>query len=131
MNIFQYESVAITGFDETRTRKDGDTKFHHVHLSLSKTPSASWAKDFNESWSQNMYMMKRHAQVTGDCIVVTCMMEELDSEFKAELRKVVSEVDDRHNKLAKAEHDQKIQAAKDQQADKQKIAEAAKKFNDD
>lgn len=128
MNIAQYENITITDMDSAHTSREPGTALHNVHLRLSARPSPDWATDFTITWKEHIYGTKRKARMDGATVIITCALEELP-EHKAELLKVMAEVDARQQ--AAAIQAQKVKEAVEKAArqDRQKIEQAANLFN--
>lgn len=129
MRITRYEPITITGMDADRTRKDEQSALHYAFLSLAPKPTAAWTKDFNETWEQHFYMMKRRAVVQGDGIVVHCVLDELNDGLATELEKIVGEVNERQRALAAQARDEEERAKKAEQEERTRIEEVAARFN--
>lgn len=122
-------NISIVAMDETQTIKDEGSDLYHVWLSLSEAPTSRWVQDFNTSWSDHFYMMKRHALVSGDGLVVRCLLDELGTGLKEELEKVIAQVNKRQRAAAEKEKEDQLKAEVAEREEKQKIADAAKLFN--
>lgn len=129
MNVFQFEHIGIMGMDTNRTTKDDESALYYVYLNLSKSPSAEWAQDFNDTWQRIIYMKKRRAEVSGAFIIIRCALDELEPDHKPELEKVLKEVNERQHAKAKKAYEDELKAKELERDDRKKVEEAAISFN--
>lgn len=127
----QFEPIKIVGLDVEGSRPSGKGALKNIPLKLSAAVSYDWASSFNVHWRQHFYMQKRAADASGDRITVTCMEDELADGLLDELKKVVAETNQVFQAaLDEAAGQEAIKTAKDA-ADRQALADVAKKLNFD
>ncbi|KNG92664.1 hypothetical protein [Pseudaestuariivita atlantica] len=129
MRNTEQASIKITGMDANRTYKF-EGAIYHVYLTLSASPSADWIDDFNRSWRDHFYMMKRHAQVEGAYIRVDCPLVEIETGLKSELGKIIQEVNAREaERISRAEKARTEQEVREKE-ERAMIEATAKRVND-
>lgn len=122
------DDITITGMDANKTHKY-EGAMHHVYLTLSASPSADWIDDFNHSWRNHFYMMKRHAQVEGAFIRADCPIDEVGDGLKGEIEKVMKEVNTREKQRVERALAAKAEAERIEKEDRERIEEAARQIN--
>lgn len=129
MKNTEQASIKITGMDADRTHKY-EGAMYHVYLTLSASPSADWTDDFNHSWRNHFYMMKRHAQVEGANIRTDCPLAEIETGLKSELEKIIHEVNAREaERISRAEKARTEQEAREKE-ERAMIEATAKRVNE-
>ena len=128
MNRKQRNDIEIVGMDADKTHKY-EGEMHHVYLTLSASPTSDWVDDFNDSWRNHFYMMKRHAQVEGAFIRADCPIDEVGGGLMGEIKKIMSEVNAREKQRVEHALAARDEAKRQDKEDREKIEEAAKRIN--
>jgi hypothetical protein len=87
-----FDDIVILGIDQdASSRIDERSALFDVVLKLSASAPWEWASYFNGCWEREFYMLKRHAEVAGSRITITCVPEELEQEHLPHLNSVIEQ----------------------------------------
>ena len=95
-----FTPIKIIGLNDSASGpSDQGAAMTRVVLDLSEQAPPEWAGYFNQRWAQHIYGMKRHAQVGGKQLEISCVLEELETEHLPEFRKVFDETNAEYSKF--------------------------------
>ena len=88
-----FKDIEIVGMDESASKRSQGphSGLFEIVMKLSASAPSEWAKYFNASWQQHLYMRKRRAQASSASIQILCAPDELESDHMPELKTVITE----------------------------------------
>lgn len=122
-----FTPINIIGFNDRASGPSGEgAGMMRVVLDLSEPAPPDWEECFNYHWKQHVYMKKSRAQVSGKCLEIDCILDELEKTHLPELRAVFDETNAAYEAFcAKREADLQVEQAK-RSAEAIKLAEIKK-----
>lgn len=112
----EFTEIKIVSLDDTASRSsDPNSALVNIVLNLSSSAPNEWASYFNERWQSHIYMMKRHARVSGSRLEICCVPEDLQSDHLPELKIIIAETNQAYSQfLAQKERVAAAEAAKNE-----------------